>query len=187
MNTVITSKEEILKGALEFVSKNSLALLNMRSLAAFLQISVGSIYHYFTSKDQLVQASVESVFKDIFSSQKTPEAGFIPYLHFLYEALKEGERKYPGFFTSHSFVFETKNLKEAQEKKSHSRNAVKEKMKEALNKDRQVRKDAFNTLDEEAFIDLTFDSLLYSYLEKKDEMKALEEMVRRVIYQKENE
>jgi AcrR family transcriptional regulator len=186
MNTVITSKEEILLGSLRFVSANSLAALDMRSLANFLNVSVGTLYHYFPSKDKLIQESVQRVFMDIFKEEKLEGEGFVSYLHSLYDDLAAGERKYPGFFSSHSFVFEEKNLKEAKERKLNSRNAVKEQMRKVLVNDKKVSKEAFKNLDMEAFIDLTFDSLLYSFLEKKDEMKTLDEMVRRVIYLKED-
>lgn len=65
MNTVVTSKEEILKKSRELIQKNGWATVNIRSLAAACGVSVGSIYNYFESKSALVSATVESVWEDI--------------------------------------------------------------------------------------------------------------------------
>ena len=54
MNTVVTSKEEILKKSRELIQENGWASVNIRSVAAACGVSVGSIYNYFESKSALV-------------------------------------------------------------------------------------------------------------------------------------
>lgn len=66
MNTVVTSKEEILRVSRALIQEQGWAALNIRSVAAACGVSVGSIYNYFNSKAELVGETVESVWHEIF-------------------------------------------------------------------------------------------------------------------------
>ena len=79
MNTVITSKESILKVSRELIANQGWAAINIRTVAAANGVSVGSIYNYFASKSDLVSATVESVWHDIFHFSQNEGAynGFI--------------------------------------------------------------------------------------------------------------
>ncbi len=66
MNTVVTSKEQILKASRELIQRQGWSAVNIRSVAAACGVSVGSIYNYFDSKAALVGAAVESVWCEIF-------------------------------------------------------------------------------------------------------------------------
>ena len=61
MNTVVTSKEEILKTSRELIQQHGWSAVNIRSVAAACGVSGGSIYNYYDSKAALVGATVESV------------------------------------------------------------------------------------------------------------------------------
>ena len=54
MNTIITSKEDILKTSRELIREQGWSAVNIRSVAAACGVSVGSIYNYFDSKADLV-------------------------------------------------------------------------------------------------------------------------------------
>ena len=66
MNTVVTSKDEILKISRELIRQQGWSAVNIRSVASACGVSVGSIYNYFDSKSDLVSATVESVWCEIF-------------------------------------------------------------------------------------------------------------------------
>ena len=66
MNTVVTSREEILKTSRELIRQQGWSAVSIRSVAAACGVSVGSIYNYFDSKAELVGAAVESVWREIF-------------------------------------------------------------------------------------------------------------------------
>ena len=72
MNTVVTSKEEILAASRELIRSRGWSAVSIRSVAGACGVSVGSIYNYFDSKADLVSAAVESVWCDIF---RLPEQG----------------------------------------------------------------------------------------------------------------
>ena len=66
MNTVVTSKEEILKKSRELIREKGIRHMNIRAVASFCGVSVGSVYNYFDSKAELLEAVIESVWQDIF-------------------------------------------------------------------------------------------------------------------------
>ena len=68
MNTIVTSREEILKASRALIQQNGWAAVNMRSVVAACGVSVGSVYNYFDSKTALVSAAVESVWNDGYSN-----------------------------------------------------------------------------------------------------------------------
>ena len=74
MNTVVTSKEDILRASRELIRQRGWSAVNIRSVAAACGVSVGSIYNYFDSKAALVGATVESVWGEIF---RRPEDGAV--------------------------------------------------------------------------------------------------------------
>ena len=49
MNTVVTSKEDILKVSRKLIQQQGWSAVNIRSVAAACGVSVGSIYNYFDS------------------------------------------------------------------------------------------------------------------------------------------
>ena len=61
MNTIVTSKEEILKNSRELIREKGWAAVSIRSVASACGVSVGSIYNYYDSKAELISATVESV------------------------------------------------------------------------------------------------------------------------------
>ena len=76
MNTVVTSKEQILQTSRELIRQQGWSTVSIRSVAAACGVSVGSIYNYFDSKAELVGATVERdarVRPDAFTDQFTAE------------------------------------------------------------------------------------------------------------------
>ena len=65
MNTIVTSKEDILKASRELIQQQGWPAINIRCVAAACGVSVGSIYNYFDSKATLLGATVESVWWEI--------------------------------------------------------------------------------------------------------------------------
>ena len=69
MNHIVTSRKEILHISRNLIKEKGWAAVNIRSVASACNVSVGSIYNYFHSKSDLVGATIESVWCDIFHSQ----------------------------------------------------------------------------------------------------------------------
>ena len=107
MNTVVTSKEEILDTSRALIQREGWSAVNIRSVAAGCGVSVGSIYNYFDSKAALLGATVESVWCEIFHR---PEDGAVfqdtqACIAWIYGRMVYVCKQYPGFFTLHSLCF----------------------------------------------------------------------------------
>ena len=83
MNTVVTSKEDILKASRELIRERGWSAISIRSVAAACGVSVGSIYNYFDSKAELMSAAVESVWRDIPPSSGGHHLSGCAGLHFV--------------------------------------------------------------------------------------------------------
>ena len=99
MNTVVTSREAILAQGRRLVQQEGWQALNIRSVAAACSISVGSVYHYFGSKAELMGEIVACVWRDVFHlPEDVPETDcFGAQVALLFDRLAEGERQYPGY------------------------------------------------------------------------------------------
>ena len=107
MNTVVTSKDEILRASRELIRQQGWSAVSIRSVAAACGVSVGSIYNYFGSKSDLIGATVESVWCEIFR-RPADDAVFYDVqacITWIYARMAYGYERYPGFFTLHSLGF----------------------------------------------------------------------------------
>ena len=68
MNTVITSRENILETCKKIVSNKGLTAINMRLVAKECNIALGSIYYYFPSKDELLSGMILKKKNSIFQN-----------------------------------------------------------------------------------------------------------------------
>ena len=66
MNRLATSKEDILAASRELIKENGWAAVSIRSVAAKCSVSAGTIYNYYESKAELLGATIESVWQEIF-------------------------------------------------------------------------------------------------------------------------
>ena len=107
MNPNATSKANILKTSRELIQQNGWAGVSIRSVAAACGVSVGCIYNYFASKTELLSATVESIWSDIFHHPED-EVVFqdtLSCVRWMYQQLEDGCQRYPGFFTHHALGF----------------------------------------------------------------------------------
>lgn len=185
MNTVVTSKEEILKASRELIQREGWSAVNIRSVAAACRVSVGSIYNYFDSKAALIGAAVESVWCEIFHR---PEDGAVfqdtqACLTWLYGRMEYGCKQYPGFFNLHSLGFMGEDKTDGREKMQQTWQHILEGLCSVLRRDSKVRPDAFNDqFTAEKFADLLFSLMLSALLRQDYAPSAVLEIVRRTLY-----
>lgn len=185
INTVITSKEAILEASRILVRERGWSAINIRSVAAACGVAVGSIYNYYDSKSELVAATVESVWCDIFHQ---PEKGqtfssFLDCIDWIYQCMKEGGEKYPGFFALHPLSFTGEEKKEGQRLMAQSWRHIKGSLCSVLRRDSMVRFDAFcGEFTEEAFVNLIFSIILSALLQHNYDSTIVKEVIRRSIY-----
>ncbi|MFA6663529.1 MAG: TetR/AcrR family transcriptional regulator [Lachnospiraceae bacterium] len=185
INTIVTSREAILKGCRDMVSETGLSTVNMRSVAKRCGVALGSLYNYFPSKDALILATIESVWEDIFHMETSCKTAlpFVEYVNWIFESVRRGAGEYPNFFTAHSLSFASGEKDKARNTMEHYFSHMKLGMMEALHSDPAVRKDAFSgSFSESDFLDFVLMNLLTRLMQKKSDCALLLELIRRAIY-----
>lgn len=185
MNTVVTSREDILKTSRELIRRQGWSAVNIRSVAAACGVSVGSIYNYFDSKSALVSATVESVWHEIFPR---PEDDAVfhdtqAYIAWMYEQMEQGSRQYPGFFTLHSLGFLQEEKADGKRRMQQAWQHISDELYSVLKQDPRVRTDAFTEqFTAEQFSDVLFSLMLSALLRQDYDPAAVLEIVRRTLY-----
>lgn len=185
MNTVVTSKEEILKTSRELIQQHGWSAVNIRSVAAACGVSVGSIYNYYDSKAALVRATVESVWCEIFHR---PEDGTVfqdtqAYITWMYGRMEYGCKQYPGFFTLHSLGFMREDKTDGKRRMQQTWQHILEGLCSVLKRDANIRPDAFSEeFTPEKFADVLFSLMLSALLRQDYDPSAVLEIVRRTLY-----
>lgn len=185
MNTVVTSKEDILKASRTLIQKEGWSAVNIRSVASACGVSVGSIYNYFDSKAALMGAVVESVWCEIFHR---PEDGAVfqdtlACITWLYGRMEYGCKQYPGFFSLHSLGFLGEDKSDGRQKMQQTWQHILEGLCSVLRRDANVRPDAFTReFTAEKFADLLFSLMLSALMRQDYDPGAVLEIVRRTLY-----
>lgn len=186
MNTVVTSKENILKISRQLIQQQGWSAINIRSVAAACGVSVGSIYNYFDSKAALVGATVESVWCEIFHR---PEDGAVfqdtqACITWIYGRMEYGCKQYPGFFTLHSLGFMREDKSDGKRRMQQTWQHILEGLCSVLKRDAKVRPDAFHEqFTVEKFADVLFSLILSAMLRQDYNPDAVLEIVRRTLYE----
>ena len=185
MNTIVTSKEEILKNSRELIREKGWAAVSIRSVASACGVSVGSIYNYYDSKAELISATVESVWCEIFHRPQD-EAVFQDVqtcVKWMYERMAYGYEQYPGFFTLHSLGFMQEDKADGKRHMQQVWHHILNGLCTVLQQDAKIRPGAFNEqFTVEKFADVLFSLMLSALLRQDYDPAAVLEIVRRTLY-----
>lgn len=185
MNTAVTSKEEILKTSRELIRRQGWSAVSIRSVAAGCGVSVGSIYNYFDSKTDLIGATVESVWCEIFHRPED-DAVFRDVqacVAWMYQRMAYGCERYPGFFTLHSLGFLREDKTAGKRRMQQTWQHILAGLCSVLKQDVRIRPDAFTEqFTVEKFADVLFSQMLSALLRQDYDPSAVLEIVRRTLY-----
>lgn len=185
MNKVVTSRQEIINAGKELASKQGLASISIRQVAAMCGVSVGSIYNYFTDKAELVTALIEAVWKDAFhrSGDCSSFQSFPACVIWLFDCIRTGTKEYPAFFTTHTVGLDRKDKEEGRQIMGQYFAHMKSGLMLALRADGEVRADIFNeSFTESMFIDFVFRNIVGELMQKEQSCDVLLEVIKRIIY-----
>ena len=181
----VISREDILSVSRELIRSRGWEAVNIRAVAAADGVAVGSIYNYFGSKAELAEATVESVWREIFHSPGDNSAfsDVQSCIMWIYDRMEQGSRDSPGLFTLHSMSFvsggENKGRAVMQRTWQHMRHGL----IRVIQRDRRVRTDAFTgDFTEEKFAQILFSLMLSAMLQGDFEAEPVLELTRRVLY-----
>lgn len=182
MNTVITSRQEILKACRELVTEQGLENLNIRGVARRCGISVGAVYHYFPSKAELAAAAVEEVWRSLFHGEACAgDTGFSGAVERAFDSFRRGAERYPNFFSVHSMVFHGSEKDGAGQVMESAFSHMKAGLLAALRRDPAARGAFARGLSQEAFVELVFAGLLSLLARGEPTCASLLEVIRRTL------
>lgn len=179
MNTVITSKEAIMQVCRCIVAEKGLKALNMRLVADECHIALGTLYNYYADKDELVLATVESVWRDIFHAdqQCVADVSFSDYVADLYARIRQGAEAYPNFLTGHSFSIAGSERGEAKSAMEHTFAHMKAGMLEVLRADQTIQENTFTpSFSQEKFVAFVLDHMLVLLVQGQPDCAVLDKV-----------
>ena len=185
MNTVITSKEAIMQVCRRIVAEKGLTALNMRLVTDECHIALGTLYNYYADKEELVLATVESIWRDIFHADQrcVTDVSFSDYVADLYARIRRGAEAYPDFLTGHSISIASAKRGEAKSAMEHTFAHMKAGMLAALLADSAVDPGIFSpSFTRSDLVDFVLDNILMLLVQGKANYTALLELIRRVVY-----
>ena len=185
MNPMATSKENILQISRKLIQQNGWAGVNIRSVAAACGVSVGCIYNYFESKTDLLSATVESIWSDIFHHPED-EAVFqdtLSCVRWMYKQLEYGCQRYPGFFTHHALGFVQQDTTDGKQQMQRAWQHILDALCTVLRNDARLRADAFTEeFTVEKFAEILFSLMLSALVRQDFDPSTVLEIVRRAVY-----
>lgn len=186
MNTIITSKEDILENSRTLIQEQGWTAISIRSVAHACGISVGSVYNYFDSKSDLIAATVESVWCDIFHipDGRVSFRQFTDCIEWAYESMRRGNEKYPGFFSMHSMSFVGQDKASGQELMAKSWKHIQDGFYMVLMRDENVNLGVFDAVfTPQKFVEIIFSLIISSLLRQDYDCAGIVRMVERILYQ----
>ena len=185
MNPMATSKENILQISRKLIQQNGWAGVNIRSVAAACGVSVGCIYNYFESKTDLLSATVESIWSDIFHHPED-EAVFqdtLSCVRWMYKQLGYGCQRYPGFFTHHALGFVQQDTADGKQQMQRAWQHILDALCTVLRNDARIRADAYTEeFTVEKFAEMLFSLMLSALVRQDFDPSTVLEIVRRTVY-----
>lgn len=185
MNKTVTSKEEILEVSRTIAAREGIIAVNMRTVAAGCGIALGSLYNYFASKAELLSATVEAVWADIFPIEKISEEceNIVEYLKMLLESAEESKEQYPQFFSMHALSFAAGDKQTGRKTMEEYFRKIKRQMICFLRNDENIRPHIFTErLSKEVYVDYIFTLFLSILFDERADQEAFLEFVKNYLY-----
>lgn len=185
MNKTLTSREAILSQCRKIVINSGINALNIRGVAKSCGVSIGSVYYYFPSKDELVIATVESVWKEIMneSSWISNRKDFLENVSSLFCSILKGLAKYKEFFSIHSIGIAKVNKDKGRDVMGNYFIYIKKELLNCLNEDKKVKEEVFSSkLSKSDFVDFVFSNLVTLLMKENKSCEVLLEIIKLTIY-----
>lgn len=185
VNKIVTSKAEVLRVSRELIQTNGWASISIRAVAAACDVSVGTIYNYFDSKSDLISATIESVWCDIFHTSEGDACfqDIVSCITWLYQCMEYGSKAYPGFFSLHSTGFMALDKKDAIQLMKKTWAHISYGICATLKKDPHIRPDAFDaSFTPDKFSQALFSLVLADLMNQHYDPEIPLQIIRRCVY-----
>ncbi len=184
MNTVVTSKEAIVAVSIKIAAVQGLDKISIREVAKNCNVAVGSIYNYFPSKADLITATVEEVWKEIFHKTGACDefTSFVALVKWVYDCIYQGTQDFPAFFSIHFQGFDSSEKEKGKQLMGEYRQHMVDQLVSALHRDKKVKREIFQSMDEMQFISFVFGNMLLMLSAKEKDCSVLLTIIEKVLY-----
>lgn len=102
----IVDKNSIIDVCKDISMRLGINTINIRIVAKESNIAIGSVYKYFDSKEELLLATIESIWVEIIDDflSENNFSNFMDSIYKLFDCFVYGNKKYPNFFKQHAYV-----------------------------------------------------------------------------------
>lgn len=186
MNRIITSREAILKAAKKIAYKEGIYKLNIRSVASECGVSIGSIYNYFPTKDDLVIEVIEDFWKNIFERGMCDCEKNLCFIQF-YEEIYIRFYDYLKIFKNNmlnQISFLSKSIKEIRStKEAQYVDRIKMVMLYHLEMDEGIKRDIWNEkFTKEKFIEFVLQNMILMLKANQEDISFFKEIIIKLLY-----
>lgn len=185
MNKAVTSKEEILSISKEMAADKGIQAITMRSVAKQCGVAVGSVYNYFPSKNDLVIATIDGIWREIIQniSDCSLSSGFLENVKNLFYSVKSGGETYPFFFSIHSMSVAKSGKEKGRETMNQYFKSIKSDLLLSLQADPKVNQEFFSEKCTMAdFVEFVFSNLISLLIREESSCDLLIEIIKGAIY-----
>lgn len=185
MKPAVTSRQEILQTSRALIRSRGWESVGIRTVANACGVSIGSIYNYFANKSELVAATVQSVWAEIFQppQDRTPFTDTLACLAWLYERMAYGAQHYPGFFSLHAVSFSGVGKEEGRQLMQQTWRRIPLELCRIMRADPNVRPGALDEgLSAEQYAEVLFSMMFCAMLREDYDPTAALELTRRTLY-----
>lgn len=168
----------------KIAAEKGLKALNMRAVAGECGIALGTLYNYFSDKEELLIATISSLWQDLFHLSRETRGNplFTEYAETLFKSVRERISAYPDFFTTHSAVIANSGKNRALNAMEQCTAEIRGTLLAVLREDSAVSADAFGEgMTEESFVEFVLDSIIMLLMQNKP-CDALIAVIGRTIY-----
>lgn len=185
MNKSVTTQEEILEVCKQFIKEDGVKAVTIRSVASRCQLSVGSIYNYFPSKEALVTAAVQAVWIEIIHLSGKPQRSmnFKETVTWLVDGIKQGRQRYPEFFDYQSMGFISNGSVEEDAIMTAFFKRIYQSLYQALIQDPQIDQTVFDAnFTQHGFVEFIFQACMDSILRSAFEESYIFSIIDKLLY-----
>lgn len=176
-----TLRETLLKYARELADTKGAEAVNIRSIAQKAGIATGTVYNYFSNKDEILLALTEEYWKETLIEMKTQitSTSFCKQIEEIFLFLKTRIENSGGMFM-HSL----EHIEEVgQEKMESMQMLLRDAIIERMEQDKAIRKEVWNeTFTKEAYACFIIMNIMILLRSRALNMDLLIEVIKRTIY-----
>lgn len=186
LKPAVTSRQEILQTSRALIRAHGWESVGIRTVANACGVSIGSIYNYFANKSELVAATVESVWAEIFQPPEDPAlvTDTLACIAWLYSRMAYGAAHYPGFFSLHAVSFSGVGKEEGKQLMQQTWRHIPQELCRVMRADPKVRPGALDgALSAEQYAEVLFSMMFCAMMREDYDPAAALELTRRTLYQ----